>query len=64
MTFVALRSIGEGRTALEERNLWALATIYEIVKEKKGDDRAATKFLSVGDHLVGCAIGNGTDTMG
>jgi hypothetical protein len=64
LTFVALRSIGGGRPTLEEGNLWVRATKHAIVKRKKGDDRAATTFMSVGDRPDAAGVGNGSDPVG
>jgi hypothetical protein len=35
-----------------------------VVKEKKGNDHAATMFLSTDDRLDGADIGNGADPVG
>lgn len=35
-----------------------------MVKEKKGDDHAATTFLSVGDRLDGAVVGDGSELCG
>ena len=53
-----------GRPTLEEGNLWVRATMHAIVKRKKGDDRAATTFLSADDRPDGADVGNGSDPVG
>ena len=66
LTFGVQRSIGRGMPALWGGFRFA-HDIYdgeEGEKKENGDDHAATTFLSVGDRLVGCAIGNGSDPVG
>lgn len=52
------------RLAKGKGNLWLHATMLAIAKTKKGDDRAATTCLFLGDYLIGCVIGNASDPVG